>query len=201
MIASLGFFVGQVVIVSLSGVMAPGPLTAATLGHGLKDRWAGVWITLGHALVELPLMFLLLIGLNHYLQTSLIRAIGFLGGSLLILMGIDLARSSLDTKAGHTTLSPLTSGVILSAGNPYFILWWATIGAGLIGRSLKFGLLGFALMVIFHLLCDLIWLTGLSRVAHKGQRLLSPKLSRLMGGALGLALMAIGLSFLKDALI
>ncbi|WP_456431367.1 LysE family transporter [Thermosulfuriphilus sp.] len=202
MIKTLIIFLGQVVIISLSGVMAPGPLTAATVGQGLKDRWAGVWITLGHGLIEIPLMIILLLGLSHHLQNPLAsKIIGLLGAGILLWMGIDLARSPTNFIKTKAHFSPLISGLLLSAGNPYFLLWWATIGASLITRSLKFGFLGFILLATAHLLCDLIWLTLLSRAAHRGGSLLSPKIQRLVYIALGIGLMGLGISFLREALI
>jgi len=52
-------FLLSTVAISLSGVMAPGPITAATLAAGARGRHAGAMICLGHVVVELPLILLL----------------------------------------------------------------------------------------------------------------------------------------------
>ena len=44
----------SVIVISFSGVMMPGPMTAVTLAKSYKSPWAGVWISLGHAVIEVP---------------------------------------------------------------------------------------------------------------------------------------------------
>jgi len=52
-----------VIIVSVSGVMAPGPLFAANVSYGLKGgAKTGIKMAIGHTIVELPLVILLGIG-------------------------------------------------------------------------------------------------------------------------------------------
>ncbi len=46
----------QVMAVSASGALSPGPLTVATMALGTRGGWkAGVFVSFGHALFELPL--------------------------------------------------------------------------------------------------------------------------------------------------
>ena len=54
-------FLGQVVVISLSGVMAPGPVTAAAIGMGARSRYAGMLLAIGHGIVEFPLMILIVL--------------------------------------------------------------------------------------------------------------------------------------------
>ena len=49
-------FLLSVVVISLSGVMMPGPLFAVTVAKSYKSQLAGMQIALGHALVEIPLI-------------------------------------------------------------------------------------------------------------------------------------------------
>ena len=50
-----------VIIVSASGVMAPGPLFAANLAYGLKQGTkSGIKMAVGHTIVEFPLVILLI---------------------------------------------------------------------------------------------------------------------------------------------
>ena len=52
-----------VIIISASGVMAPGPLFAANLVYGLKQGTkSGIKMAVGHTIVEFPLVILLGIG-------------------------------------------------------------------------------------------------------------------------------------------
>ncbi|MEN6405057.1 MAG: LysE family transporter [Thermoguttaceae bacterium] len=87
-------FLFTIVGISLSGVMAPGPITAATLAAGARNRHAGAWICVGHVLVELPLVVFIAAGLGVFLESKGVRAgIGLVGGILLLLMGVQLLAS------------------------------------------------------------------------------------------------------------
>ncbi|MCX7668933.1 MAG: lysine transporter LysE, partial [Anaerolineae bacterium] len=45
-------------LISLSGALSPGPLTALAIGEGARaGRWAGTRLAIGHGLVEIPLVF------------------------------------------------------------------------------------------------------------------------------------------------
>jgi threonine/homoserine/homoserine lactone efflux protein len=70
--------------------------------------------------------------------------------------------------SGQDTRSPVVAGVLLSVGNPYFLVWWATVGAALIMRSFRFGVLGFLAFGALHWLCDLAWSYFLSVLSFKG---------------------------------
>jgi threonine/homoserine/homoserine lactone efflux protein len=91
---SLPAFLLTAVAISLSGVMAPGPITVATLVAGARWRHAGAMICVGHVVVELPLIVLLVTGLSAFLESKAVRAgIGLAGGGLLLLMGVQLLAS------------------------------------------------------------------------------------------------------------
>jgi len=128
-------FMVQVVGISLSGVMAPGPMTTATIAAGTRSRHAGGLIALGHALVEFPLMFGILLGMDRLLESETTKIIiGLAGGAFLLWMGGQMLRN-LNKGNNDITQSnsrnPFWIGVILSATNPYFLLWWATVGLAL----------------------------------------------------------------------
>jgi len=57
-------FLLEAVLISLSGVMAPGPMTAAAVGMGSKSPHAGAFLAVGHGIVEFPLMVAILYGLS-----------------------------------------------------------------------------------------------------------------------------------------
>jgi len=110
-------------------------------------------------------------GFGYLLKLSYVKAaIAFVGGLFLLFMGIGMFRSitQLEISSRRYPHSPIIAGVLLSIGNPYFLLWWATIGAALILHSLKFGVLGFVIFMIVHWLCDFLWLYFLSALSFKG---------------------------------
>jgi len=166
-------FLFEAVVISLSGVMAPGPITAVALGKGNDSPHAGALIAIGHGIIEFPLMIGIFYGFGHLLKLLYIKAvIAFLCGLLLLFMVIGMFRSIAQLEVSLETYShsSMIAGVVLSLGNPYFLVWWATIGAALILNSFKFGVLGFLIFMIVHWSCDFLWLYFLSVLSFKGGR-------------------------------
>ena len=60
-------FLLEAVLVSLSGVMAPGPITAVTIGKGSDSPHAGALVAVGHGIVEFPLMIAIFYGFGRVL--------------------------------------------------------------------------------------------------------------------------------------
>jgi len=50
------FFLAQVLIISCSGAMQPGPVTATAIAMGARNRYAGTLLAIGHGIIEFPLM-------------------------------------------------------------------------------------------------------------------------------------------------
>ena len=200
---SLLFFLIEVVVISLSGVMAPGPVTAAAIGMGTRSRYAGMLIAVGHGVVEFPLMILIVLGAGRILKLPTAQiVIGLAGGAFLLIMAIQMLkslRSAEKEQAQATKSSPVLAGIILSAGNPYFLLWWATVGLALATTATGIGLWAFAVFAIVHWLCDLVWLSVLSWASFKGSVLLGPRGMRIVLMICSAALFVFGLFFVYNA--
>ena len=198
----MGPFLLDTFFISLSGVMAPGPLTATAVAEGSGSPHAGALVALGHGIVELPLMLAIFWGLGEVLRGDRVgAAIGLAGGLFLLLLGAAMLRrpaAARGTDPGPS--SPVLAGVLLSAGNPYFLVWWATVGASLVSRALGFGWPGFLAFAALHWSCDLGWLYLLSRLAFRGSRLLGPGFARAVRLACGAFLLSFGGKFIADAL-
>lgn len=196
-------FVMQVVLISLSGAMAPGPITAATLAAGTRSRHAGSLVAIGHGLVEFPLMLLVVAGAGTLLASrSVTICIGLIGGAVLVLMGSGIIKNL--RKPGTvvikpTTRSPIWTGAVLTGANPYFLLWWVTIGLTLTSRALELGMLAFGAFAVVHWLCDLVWLEALSFAGFNGTRLLGDRVQKTVLGACSVALISLGGYFVVDA--
>lgn len=195
-------FLIKAVIISLSGVLAPGAVTAVTVGKGSESKWAGAWISVGHGIVEVPLMIGLLFGIGAVLKlTAVDAAVGLLGGAFLLYMSYgmfkDLKTASVNSKKDPH--SPLVAGMLLSIGNPYFLVWWAIIGIKLVKESIEFGALGFVTFAVVHWICDLVWLTFLSFLAWKGRAFYGKKFQQGVFIVCGTALLFFGISFIWDA--
>jgi len=196
-------FLLKAVGISLSGVMAPGAVTTAAIAQGAQRRWAGVWMAVGHGIIEIPLIFLIMFGLGVLFQADWFKiAVGLFGGAFLVWMGIGMLRDrgAADSPSGQVTnAGPMMTGLILSAGNPYFLLWWATVGLNLALEARTLGWLAFVLFALVHWLCDLVWLTILSFGSFHGTNVLGPRAQRIVLYVCGVALALFGLHFLYRA--
>jgi threonine/homoserine/homoserine lactone efflux protein len=203
MSGSLIAFILQAAAVSLSGVIAPGPVTAATLAAGTRWRHAGGLIAVGHGIVEFPLMLLIMAGMSKlFASRGVTIGIGLVGGACLILMGAQMLRSlgrNQDQAGANAARNPILTGVILTGGNPYFLLWWVTVGLALATRALALGALAFGLFAMVHWLCDLVWLEALSLASFKGTRLLGQRSQKVVLAVCSIAIILIGLAFIFDA--
>jgi len=198
----LGFLLSAVAI-SLSGVMAPGPITAAALAAGARSRHAGALIALGHAVVEMPLILLLVVGVGGFLESSAVRAgIGLAGGAVLLIMGTQLLLGFRKAQAhweAPIQQHLLVTGIVLTGANPYFLVWWATVGLALATKAGEFGALALLVFAIVHWLCDLGWLEVLSVVGHKGTQVFGRRAQLVVAAVCAAVLLGFGLKFLYDA--
>jgi threonine/homoserine/homoserine lactone efflux protein len=196
-------FLLSAVAISLSGVITPGPITAAALAAGSRSRHAGVLVAVGHAMVEVPLILLLAGGIGTFLASPTVKAsIGLAGGVVLVFMGVQLLvslRSGNAEAAAAVERHPVMMGLVVTGTNPYFLLWWATIGLALTVQATQYGaaiLLAFAAV---HWLCDLGWMEVLSIAGFKGTQTFGKRSEQVVSFVCALVLLGFGLKFLYEA--
>jgi len=197
-----------VTAVTVSGALSPGPIFFSTILEGTKHGTkAGLVFSITHAFVEFPLVILLASGFVAISQPAIKVVVGISGGLVLLFLGLQQARAALrhslssggQQKSKHTSL--FVTGLVLNALNPFFIVWWLTIGAKLVLGALAFGSLGgVLLMYAFHVWIDFVWLSLVSYLAMKGINLLGSRGYRLLLGFFGCALILFGIVFLLEAL-
>ncbi|MDR2699497.1 MAG: LysE family translocator [Nitrososphaerota archaeon] len=166
-------FLSSVIMITLSGVLMPGPLFAVTIQKAAKSKIAGVLLALGHGVVEFPLMILIYFMLNQFtIPTGVQAAIGVIGGSFMIFMGIHAFknRNRQDTSTASLKQDSFFSGIWTSAVNAGFILWWLTIGTVLIANAQLFGLLGFGIFAGLHWSIDFLWYAFVGLLIFKSQK-------------------------------
>jgi threonine/homoserine/homoserine lactone efflux protein len=173
LIPDFGLFLASVVLISMSGVMLPGPLFAVTIEKATKWKTAGALIALGHGVIEFPLMFLIFFVLSQFTIPDSVQAgIGLIGGTLMIYMGIQVFRNrnKEETTQKSSSRDSLLAGIWTTAVNAGFILWWLTVGTALILNAQLFGLLGFSVFAGVHWLCDFVWYTIIAFAIFKSRR-------------------------------
>lgn len=266
-------FLAGVVLISLSGVMMPGPVTAVTLAKGRYSPVAGAWIAVGHGLVEFPLMIAIAAGFEAvFADDAVAFYIGLIGGAMLLFMGATMLRNArvmptdlLAVKDSHSQargggkgssediakggsispvsgggkgsvkdhpaggsssnvgggeeeeesfedsakiansarstepmdlpMGPVAAGVVTTLSNPYFFLWWASVGLLLISEAAAFGLVVLGAMMVAHWLCDLGWDWFVSGVTFRSRSIWTPTVHRGVFSVCGLILVLFGLWF------
>ena len=173
-------------VIALSGAMMPGPLLTATISESSRRGFVtGPLLIAGHGILEMVLVFSLLLGLAPFLQQrSVFVATAFGGSAILLWMAFGMFRSlpslRLSWEAGNEDNSKklLFSGILLSLANPYWIIWWATIGLGYILYSWQYGLWGVAFFFAGHILADLAWYGAVAAAVTRGRHFLTDRLYR-----------------------
>lgn len=188
-------------LVALTGAMSPGPLLTYTIIQSAKTSHRGylmgIWIIMGHAVLEFVIIIFLLLGFSFVLKNIIVvRTIGTVGGLILVYFGVSIIRN---VYAGNISTSflespgrqdrdpvvakskglenPIIGGIMVSMSNPYWWVWWATIGfAFIIQFNITFRewprLIAFFLG---HEAGDLIWYLLVSILAFFGIRHLNKK--------------------------
>ncbi len=189
-------------VVALTGAMAPGPLLTYTIAKSARSRkrgyLVGFWVIAGHALVEAAIILLLLAGFSIVLQKeAAVKVIGVTGGVVLVLFGVSILRdlyhkkipdqfnketpnpedAGIQTSLKRLAGNPVTGGALVSMSNPYWWIWWATIGfAFMMEFNISFdNPSGFAAFFIGHEAGDLAWYVLVSMLSFWGVRRLNRK--------------------------
>ena len=195
-------FAVMVIAISASGVMSPGPLFTANIVYGLKEgKIAGLKIAMGHTVVEFPLIVFLGLGTisletfpEYRILITVIGAIGlfvFAGLQIKSIFGKDFRNETNSNK------NSFLAGILLSALNPFFIIWWLTIGIILITESIAlWGFSGILILFIFHIWMDYVWLFAVAGFASKAKSVLSNNNYKILIVGLSILLVYFGIQFL-----
>jgi threonine/homoserine/homoserine lactone efflux protein len=188
--------------VGLSGALMPGPVLTVTIAEATRRGfWAGPLIVLGHGIIEFSLFIALVLGLGSLLKHNLVFGIVGIGGAMvLIWMGVGMMRGlkeatlKLKLKEGERS-RPVLAGLLTSVSNPYFIIWWATIGLWYIAVSQRQGIMGLGSFYTGHIMADCVWYFSVAAAITVGKKIMNDRTYRWLIGICGVFLMALGLYF------
>ena len=195
-----------VIIISASGVMSPGPLFAANITYGLREGVkSGIKIAIGHSIVELPLVILLGIGVFSLEIFPEFRTIISIFGAITLFVFAGIQIKTILGKNKNISIKPkqgpIVTGILLSALNPFFIVWWLTIGFKLISDAmLIWAFAGILIVFVFHIWMDFAWLGITAFLASKSRKIISNRNYKIMILVLSLTLIYFGITFLMDAI-
>ncbi len=194
-------------LIGLTGALAPGPTLVATVNSSLKTGWtAGPKIALGHAAVELLIFILIVLGLAAAAQQQqqvYSHYIAIVGGLALIAFGLLTVKGSKNASlvfaAENKTENPYLAGIITSAANPYFWVWWLSVGSALVIDGLRGGLVLAAIFMIGHWGADFGWYMLVSASLDRGKKILSEANYQRILAVCGSFLIFFGLYYLTRA--
>ena len=176
-------------VVAFSGAMMPGPLMTATISESaIRGPWVGPKMIAGHALLEILLLITLFFGLEPVFKNEWFFVIVSLaGGGIMIWMATGMFRSipELEIKTGTSSAKRnnlYLSGILMSLANPYWIIWWATIGLGYVMISKTQGVAGVIFFFLGHIFGDLVWYSAISFAVGKGRRFFSNRIYQILVG-------------------
>lgn len=199
---ALATILGTSFVLALSGAMMPGPLLTTTIGESVRrGALTGPWLVLGHAILELAMVGALLVGLAPFLtRAPVFAAIALVGAVVLICMALAMLRGlsglRIDWDAHADRSGPLVpAGILISLSNPYWVIWWATIGLGYLVSCKAHGAAGVAAFFAGHIAGDLAWYTLISVLVARGRRLLTDPVYRGLVGVCATFLAGFGLYF------
>jgi threonine/homoserine/homoserine lactone efflux protein len=198
-------------LIAYSGAIMPGSVFTYTidrsLRHGVKT---GLLVSLGHALLELLLVGLIFIGLGKYLAADATSTgIGLIGGLVLGYLGFGMIRDvylnrirlDIDQQETDKQGNMFWAGMVLSATNPYFLIWWSAVGLALITSAYNsFGIIGIAIFYLGHIMGDISWYIFVSALVSKSRHLINIKAYKTIIIVLALCLIVFGVNFFAGSL-
>lgn len=207
-------FIGSM-IVAFSGALVPGPmLTLVISSVASKGFWTSFFIVVGHSLLELIVVISFFLGILKFLDNPLItKIIGLLGGIFLLYIGIDIIVSIFKKKfiidfksvlkqrtiTGKSTITVIFKGILISLMNPYWFIWWISIGAAFLLKSVKFNIAGISSFYIGHISADFIWYLFIGFLVNTGRKFFNQKIYNGILIACSIFLFYLGTRFIVEA--
>jgi threonine/homoserine/homoserine lactone efflux protein len=104
-----------------------------------------------------------------------------------------------DTGVFATRYNAVLTGITFSALNPFFIIWWISIGLKLISDAmLIWAFVGIVVVFLLHIWMDFVWLYSVARIASKSSKILSNKNYKILMIGLSVMMVYFGISFIID---
>ncbi len=193
-------------VVGLSGAMMPGPVTAVVAHYSLRRGFvAGPMIVLGHAVLELFIVAFILLGLGRLISADSVAGFFGLGGGLILIwMGYNMLKKALkgglslepsDSSVSEDKSGPFIAGIVTTISNPYWFVWWMTIGAGYVLFASEYGKKGIISFFTGHILSDLAWFSLMAFLFVSGKRFLTDRIYSGVIGVLGVFLVIFAFYF------
>jgi len=169
-------------VIGFSGAVMPGPLLVVGIAETPRSGWkTGPIISVGHAIAEIFVVVLLALGASLLATMPIVaQSIAIVGGLALIIMAVMMIRDTLGNRLNYSvddtdrkSSSHLAGkGITATLSNPYWFIWWATVGLALLMQSQQYGIWGPIAFYFGHILSDFFWYTLVTIIIWKGRSIL-----------------------------
>lgn len=198
-------------LIGFSGAMMPGPVLTVGIAETPRYGWkTGPVITIGHAIAEVAVVLLLALGVAAIADHPIIvRTIAVVGGIALLLMAAMMTYDALKGRIVYDTESTVRKadmklagkGITTSLSNPYWFVWWATVGLALLVQAQELGWVGPLVFYVGHILSDFVWYTFVTVLVWKGRKLIVGRGMKILIVACSLFLFFLGGSFIYNGIM
>jgi len=195
-------------VTGLSGALMPGPLLAVTISAVIQIGFiAAILLMIGHSILELVMVIALALGLKNVLKNKYVPGvIGVVGGGVMLwfsygmiksaYLGISAPQAEATAQAvTFTSAGLIIKGIMTSASNPYWVIWWATIGATYMFVSLEGNFLSISSFYVGHISSDFVWYSAVALALVLGKQVFSDKVYMVLIIFCGIFLAYMGIYF------
>ncbi len=192
-------------VIGLTGALVPGPTLVATINTAVTGGWkTGLRVSAGHAIVEAFIFSAIVLGIASVPSISdHVGMIGAVGGTALVVFGVLTARGANagvpDSEQGGVARNPYLAGAITSVSNPYFWLWWFSVGSALVLAAAQQAFLFAIAFIAGHWSADFGWYTVVSAGVHSGRKIFDERAYSWVLRGCGAFLVLFGLSYIALA--
>ncbi|NLG12452.1 MAG: LysE family transporter [Elusimicrobia bacterium] len=189
--------------IALTGALAPGPLLTMVIAKSLKyGKKTGPLVIAGHAILEVLMVIVLVMGLGKIINNPVvIRVITVVGALILLYFGCSILRSlphvslSVPVESFGSSTTLILQGITMSIANPYWSIWWVTVGLGLLLSARGLGIRGLACFLTGHILADLAWYSFISYSIGKSKKFISVNTYKKILGVCAVVIICFGFYF------
>jgi threonine/homoserine/homoserine lactone efflux protein len=187
-------------VMGLAYCAAPGVINAEGIRRGLNHGFcSSILFQMGALAGNVLWAIVTLSGVAMLRPSTEAQLLIGIGGSLFM---IGMACGILRKACCHTHTLPvppnrnddLLIGTLLTLANPFAILFWLSIGTGLLAEAPYSPLLAAAMIVGAFVLAKLLWSLLLASVTTFGRRLVRPALFRWIDAGAGICIAICGVS-------
>jgi len=172
-----------------------------------KGFLAGLWVVFGHFIVELTLILVIFAGLEWFIGSSTaVFLITIWGGFMMVTMGCRILSTSNslkdigEYKVKSKGYGSILNGILTSISNPFFFIWWITVGWAFIINGLELaGILGVLGFLLGHWASDISWFSTVSFFKSRGSQIMTENHFKIIMNVSGIFLMILGIYFILNA--